>query len=136
MTTDTYRMLPGKTPAEKLGSLGFVPGKKIDLRELAAAVGTYGISVYLFFNEQLARNTSLELVIHQYRDVPAFERPYVRAEEFLRFVQENDPAFQQVMQADPVMVEIINVAEISANPAIPALVYITALMPYLDELGI
>ena len=65
---------------------------------------------------------------------PEFERPYVRVEEFLRFVQENDPTFHQVMQAHPITPEVITVAEIAANPAIPALVYITALMPYLDEL--
>jgi hypothetical protein len=135
MTTDAYRMLPGTTPAEKLRSLGLAQKKKADLRELAAAAHTYGIVVYLFFDEQIARTTSLELVIHQYRDVPAFERPYVRVEDFLRFVQENDPSFQQVMQANPIMPEIITVAEIAANPAIPALVYITALMPYGDELG-
>lgn len=135
MTTDAYRMLPGTSPAEKLGSLGLVRGKNVDLRELAAAAHTYGIAVYLFFEEQLARTTSLELVIHQYRDLPAFERPYVRVEDFLRFVQENDPAFEQVMQASPIMLEIITVAEIAANPEIPALVYITAMMPYVDELG-
>jgi len=134
MTTDAYRMLPGASPLEKLNSLGIAPGKKVDLRELAAAAGTYGIVVYLFFDEQLARTTSLELIIHQFRDVPEFERPYVRVEEFLRFVQENDPAFHQVMQAHPITPEVIIVAEIAANPAIPALVYITALMPYLDEL--
>jgi hypothetical protein len=136
MTTDAYRMLPGTTPAEKLGSLGFAPGNKTDIRELAAAAGTYGIAVYLFFDEQLARSTALELVIHKFRDVPEFERPYVRIGDFLRFVEENDPSFQQVMQAHPITIEVITVAEIAANPNVPALVYITALMPYLDELHV
>jgi hypothetical protein len=40
------------------------------------------------------------------------------------------------MQAHPIMIEILHVAEIAANPNIPALVYITALMPYLDELQV
>jgi hypothetical protein len=134
MTTDAYRTLPGTTPAEKLGALGFAPGKKVDIREIAAAATTYGIAVYLFFEEQLARSTALELVIHKFRDVPEFERPYVRIGDFLRFVQENDPSFEQVMQAHPIMIEIITVAEIAANPNVPALVYITGVMPYSDEL--
>jgi hypothetical protein len=133
MTTDAYRMLPGTTPAQKLGSLGFVPTKKVDIRELVAAAATYGVAVYLFFDEQLVRTTPLELVIYKFREVPGFERPYVRVEEFLRFIQENDPAFEEVMQAHPIMLEIVHVAEIAANPTIPALVYMTALMPYLDE---
>lgn len=136
MTTDAYRTLPGTTPAEKLGALGFSPGKKVDIRELAAAATTYGIAVYLFFEEQLARSTALELVIHKFRDVPEFERPYVRIGDFLRFVQENDPSFEQVMQAHPIMIEIITVAEIAANPNVPALVYITGVMPYSDELQV
>jgi hypothetical protein len=136
MTTDAYRTLLGTTPAEKLAPLGFAPGKKVDIRELAAAAGTYGIAVYLFFDEQLARSTALELVIHKFHDVPEFERPYVRIEDFLRFVHENDPAFQGVMQAHPIMIEILHVAEIAANPNVPALVYIIALMPYLDELQV
>jgi hypothetical protein len=134
MTTDAYRTLPGTTPAEKLGALGFAPGKKVDIREIAAAATTYGIAAYLFFEEQLARSTALELVIHKFRDVPEFERPYVRIGDFLRFVQENDPSFEQVMQAHPIMIEIITVAEIAANPNVPALVYITGVMPYSDEL--
>jgi hypothetical protein len=136
MTTDAYRTLPGTTPAEKLGALGFAPGKKVDIREIAAAATTYGIAVYLFFEEQLARSTALELVIHKFRDVPEFERPYVRIGDFLRFVQENDPSFEQVMQAHPIMIEIITVAEIAANPNVPALVYITGVMPYSDELQV
>jgi hypothetical protein len=136
MTTDAYRTLPGTTPAEKLGGLGFAPGKKVDIRKLAAAATTYGIAVYLFFEEQLARSTALELVIHKFRDVPEFERPYVRIGDFLRFVQENDPSFEQVMEAHPIMIEIITVAEIAANPNVPALVYITGVMPYSDELQV
>ncbi len=123
---------------KNLGLSDLLPGRRsisaVDIREIAAAATTYGIAVYLFFEEQLARSTALELVIHKFRDVPEFERPYVRIGDFLRFVQENDPSFEQVMQAHPIMIEIITVAEIAANPNVPALVYITGVMPYSDEL--
>lgn len=134
VTTDAYRALAGTTPAEKLAPLGIVTGHRVDIRNLAEAAGKYGIGAYLFFDKQLARTTSLELVIHQFRDVPEFERPYVRVEVFLRFVKENDPSFERVMQEHPVMVEIVKVAELSTDPAVPALVYVTGLMPYTDEL--
>jgi hypothetical protein len=37
MTTDAYRTLPGTAPAEKLGGLGFAPGRKVDIREIGRA---------------------------------------------------------------------------------------------------
>jgi hypothetical protein len=63
-------------------------------------------------------------------------RPYVRVENFLRFVQENDPSFALVMQQHPVMIRIVRVDQIAADPAVPPLVYVTGLMPYLDELNL
>jgi hypothetical protein len=136
MTTDAYTALAGTTPAEKLAPLGILAEATIDLRTLAAAAADYGIAGYLFFEEDLARNMPLELVISRYREVPDDMRPYVRVENFLRFVQENDPSFALVMQQHPVMIRIVRVDQIAADPAVPPLVYVTGLMPYLDELNL
>jgi hypothetical protein len=134
MTTDEYSPLAGTTPAEKIGLLGIGPGIGVDLRKLAAVSVKFGVAVYLFFEEDLARNIPLEQVIHRYRDVPDDMRPYVRIENFLRFIQENDPSFAQVMQEHPMIINVVRVDQIAADPAVPPLVYITGLMPDLEDL--
>jgi hypothetical protein len=136
MTTEAYTALPGSIPAEKLATLGIVTGSHIDLRTLAMVSTRYGIAVYLFFERELAQGVPLEMVISRYRDVPEDMRPYVRVESFLRFVQENDPSFEQVMDKHPVMVGITRVDQIAADPKAPPLVYVTALMPDLENLNL
>ncbi len=136
MTTDAFTSLNGTTPVEKLATLRIVPGASLDLRMLAAVAARYGVAIYLFFEEELARNVPLEQVISRYREVPDDMRPYVRIENFLRFVQENDPSFAEVMQQHPVLVTIVRVDQIAADPAVPPLIYVTGLMPHLDDLNL
>lgn len=136
MTTGDYTALPGETPEQKLNGIGIVPGATLDVRTLAAVSARYGVAVYLFFVRDLARRLPLEQVIHRYRDAPEDMRPYIRVEAFLRYVGENDPVFAGVMARDPVMVTIVAVGQIAADPAIPPLVYITGEMPYLEEMDL
>jgi hypothetical protein len=136
MTTDAYSALIGTTPAEKLASQDIIPGKSVNINDLASVALRFDIAVYLFFENDLVRNQPLEVVIHKYKDIPEFERPYVRVEAFLRFVKDNDPSFETVMRERPIMVEIVKIDEIDADPKIPPLVYVTALMPFSDELNL
>jgi hypothetical protein len=134
MTTGDYDALPGATPEEKMRSLGIVKGTSIDLRSLSSLSAQYGVATYLFFEPDLAENVPLEQVIHRYKDVPDDMRPYIHIEAFLRFIHENDPSFSAVMAKDPVMVRIVTISQIAAAPSVPPLVYITGLMPFLDEM--
>lgn len=136
MTTGSYDALPGKGPEEKMRTLGIAAGRSVDLQALSAVSSRYGVAVYLFFDEHLARTVPLEQVIHQYREVPEDMRPYIRVESFLQFVHENDPSFAQVMAKDPVMVRIVKAGQIAADPGVPPLVCVTGLMPFLDELDL
>ncbi len=136
MTTAAYEALTGTTPKVKLRPLGMIKGAKVDLAALAALPAKYGVAVYLFFEEEPARNVPLELVIRKYQNVSEDMRPYIRIEGFLQFIQENDPSFAQVMAKNPVMVTIVTVGQIAADPQAPPLVYITGLMPLLDELQV
>jgi len=134
MMTGDYAALSGKNPEEKMRPLGIVKGKSIDLRILSSISARYGVAIYLFFEPDLARNVPLELVIYQYKDVPEDMRPYIRVEAFLQFIYETDPTFSEVMEKDPVMVRIVTIGQIAVDPTDPPLVYVTGLMPYLDEM--
>jgi len=130
------KTLPGSTPEEKLGLLGLVPGKQIDVRSLGALANTYAIEVTLFFEEELARTRTLDSVIEEYRAVSEFERPYIGVGSFLTFTRENDPSFEQTMHEFPLMIEIVSAGERLAGPDKRPVLFATGLMPFLDELDV
>lgn len=130
------KTLTGSTPEEKLGSLGLVPGKQVDIRTLGAFANTYGIDIVLFFEEDLARTRTLESVREEYRSVSEYERPYIGVGSFLAFTRENDPSFEQTMQEFPLMVEIVSVGQCPSGPENRPVLFATGLMPFLDELDV
>lgn len=131
-----WSALPGSGPEEKLRVLGVAPDTMVDIRRLDEISRTYGVQVFLFFEEDLARNRSLESVIGEYSSVPVFERPYIAVPDFLRFTRENDPSFEQTLQDFPLMVEIVSSGFTMAGPEGSELPVVTGLMPFLDELDV
>jgi hypothetical protein len=135
-TMSAWEALHGKTPAEKLGPLGIMEGRNLDIRMLDEISRMYGIEVFLFFEEDLARTRKLESVIREFDVFPEYGRPYVSIGSFLRFTRENDPSFEQTMREFPLMIEIVTIGEMhSPEDGTPAR-YITGLMPFLDELDV
>jgi hypothetical protein len=125
-----WAVLPGATPEQKLAHIGLVPRATVDIRKLGTIADNYGVPIYLFFEENLARTRSLESVLAEFGPVPEYERPVILVSSFLRFTQENDPSFEQTMNEFPLMVEVI---AIGGNGDAP---YATCLMPFLDELDL
>src|SRR5512137_1568619 len=105
---NAWSALPGSTPAEKLQVLGVEKNTRMDIRRLDEISRRYGITVYLFFEEVLARNRPLETVIQEFGSVPVFERPFISVPDFLRFTKENDPSFEQTLREFPLRVEIVS----------------------------
>jgi len=131
-----WAALPGKTPEEKLGHLGLVQGASVDIRKIGRIADNYGLPIYLFFEEDLARSRELPAVLVEYADVPEYERPVILVESFLRFTQENDPSFEQTMEEFPLMVTIVKTgSDLTGHGPSPS-PYVTCLMPFLDELDL
>jgi len=135
-TVTAWELLPGKTQDEKLGSLGVTEGRMLDIRMLDEISRTYGIEVFLFFEEDLARSRKLESVLEEFEIFPEFGRPYIRIGSFLRFTRENDPSFEQTLRELPLMVEIVTIGETPQPGQGKTIHYITGLMPFLDELDV
>jgi hypothetical protein len=134
--TDASRnALRGTTLPEKLALIGVERGRMIDIRNLDAIGRDYGIGIYLFFEKKLATTRTLAEVQEEYRDVPEFERPFVRADSFLRFTRENDLSFSRTLNEFPLMVEIVTVGEPVSGTEKTA-PFVTGLMPFLDELDV
>ena len=135
-TLATWNALPGTTPLEKLASLGVERGRMVEIRHLAALGHDYGLTVYLFFERDLATGRTLAQVEAEFRGVPEFERPYIRVDRFLSFTRENDPSFSRTLDEFPMMIEIASVSE-EPDPATGRSVpVITGLMPFLDEFDV
>jgi hypothetical protein len=135
-TMAAWEALSGKTPAEKLGSLGIIRDRTLDIRMLDEISRTYGIEVFLFFEEDLARTRTLESVLEEFDIFPEYGRPYITIGNFLRFTRENDPSFEQTMREFPLMIEIVTIGEIQSPNFGTTIRYISGLMPFLDELDI
>jgi hypothetical protein len=133
---NAWSVLPGSTPAEKLQVLGVTKNARVDIRRLDEISRRYGVTIYLFFEEDLARNRSLESVLLEYDRVPVFERPYICVPDFLRFTKENDPSFEQTLQEFPLIVEIVSSGTLLATPDGNGVPVVTGLMPFLDELDV
>lgn len=133
---NAWSALPGSGPEDKLRVLGVTPDTMVDIRRLDEISRTYGVQVFLFFEEDLARNRSLGSVIGEYGSVPVFERPYITVPDFLRFTRENDPSFEQTLQDFPLMVEIVSSGGTMAGPDGSELPVVTGLMPFLDEMDV
>lgn len=131
-----WAAVPGKTPAEKFGNLGLIPGKTVDIRKCASIADNYGAEIWLFFEEDLARKKSLETALAEYDGVPEYERPVILVESFLKFTRENDPSFEQTMEEFPLMVEVVATGVRPGDSASGPEMYVTCLMPFLDELDL
>jgi hypothetical protein len=136
VSTAAPKTLAGQTPEEKLGSVGITCGAQMDVRKLGALANTYAIEVVLFFEEDLARNRTFASVQEEFGSFSEFERPYIDVNSFLRFTRENDPSFEATMDTFPLMIEIVTAGE---RPGVrdgkPSL-FVTGLMPFLDELDV
>ena len=131
-----WSALAGKTVAEKLRELGIESGKMVDIRSLSEISRSYGIAVWLFFEEDLARDRPLESVFEEFGSFPPFERPYISVADFIRFTRENDPSFEQTMREFPLMIEIVSLGETTPDKGGSIVPFITGLMPFLDELDV
>ena len=133
---NAWSALPGSTPAEKLQVLGVEKNIQVDIRRLEEISRRYGVTVYLFFEEDLARNRPLETVLREFGSAPVFERPYITVPDFLRFTRENDPSFEQTLQEFPLLVDIVSSGLTLTAPDGNDITVVTALMPFLDEMDV
>lgn len=129
-----WAAVPGTTHAEKLAHLGIVEKKLVDIRKLGTIADNYGLPIWLFFEEDLARTRPLASVLAEYAGVPEYERPVILVGSFLLFTQENDPSFGQTMEEFPLMVEIVSTGETVVDSRGTTEPHVTCLMPFLDEL--
>ncbi|MDD3070040.1 MAG: hypothetical protein PHX88_02445 [Methanoculleus horonobensis] len=116
-----------------LERLGIVAGAKIDIRDLDAMGRRHNFQVFLYFEEDLARDSTLQEDLQKYDSVPETERPFVDLNAFLRFAAEQDPLFTRQLDELPLIIEVAAYGEYRTEKGKPR-PYVKGLMPFLDEL--
>ncbi len=81
-TSAALAALRGDSIPEKMASIGVEKGRMLDIRHLDEICRDYGIEIYLFFEKALATTRPLAEVQEEYRNVPEFERPFVKIDRF------------------------------------------------------
>lgn len=109
------------------------PGEKVDILELEELGSRYSIDIYLYFEEDLARNSTLAKDMDTYAAVPDYERPFIPLGQFIAFASAQDPKFRDKLKELPLILEVIACGEMAISGKEHR--YITTLMPFLDDMA-
>ena len=96
---------PGE-PAE-LKAIGLKAGMRLGLDRLKNLQERCDVEVILYFDEDLARNSTLDADYTDFRIVPVQARPFMPLAVFLRVIAEQDPGFADRMRREPPAVEVL-----------------------------
>ena len=126
-------ILEGIAFPPELERLGTIPGAKIDIRDLDMMGERHNFHVFLYFEEDLARSSTLQKDLQEYSDVPDLERPFINLGAFLRFATEQDPLFTKRLDELPLVIEVVAYGELRTQEG-ELVPYVKGVMPFLDEL--
>lgn len=104
-----YREIPGNSVGEKCSALGIVPGGKVPINTLKEIQDYCKISVYLFFDERIARNSTMQNDIENYSVLPPKARPYLELHQFYMVIEEEG---LELLDGGVVSAEIVGVGEL------------------------
>ena len=96
---------PGRP--EELEPLGLAVGMRVPLGRLKELQEHHEFEAVLYFDEGLARTSTLGADAADFRIVPVQARPFMPLAVFLRVMAEHDPEFADRMREEPPEVEIL-----------------------------
>jgi hypothetical protein len=91
----------------KPGPVGLAAGMRLGLDRLKDLQEHRGFEVILYFDEDLARSSTLDADYADFQIVPVQARPFMPLAVFLRVITERDPEFAERMQSEPPTVEVL-----------------------------
>lgn len=134
MKKKNFDALPGETEEEKFGSISIKKGERLDILDLKRIHDQYGIEVVLYFEKDLAENSTYERDLVDFAGYAEDMRPFIGVEKFIRFGTENDPTFRGRLTEFPLMIKILSTGIIeSGNKKIR---FVKGLMPFLDDFDV
>ncbi|MDD1723533.1 MAG: hypothetical protein LUQ07_00220 [Methanospirillum sp.] len=118
-----------KTPLSYPGSAReLVPGMVADIRALEKIGSREAIDIVVYFEEDLAYNSTYADDIRKFGDDPEHERPFISLAVFLSFQRGMNPLFDEALVQIPLGITIIR------QETIGNVLKIIGLLPFLDEM--
>jgi hypothetical protein len=103
----------------------YIVGDFSDIRTLEKSTSEL---VILYFEPELARNSTYKKDLIAHRGIPAHMCPFIEISEFLDFQREMSPVFDDSLAAVPLMIEIVGIEEDEGRTIVKGL------LPFLDEI--
>mgnify|MGYP006980734802 FL=1 len=96
---------------EELGTVDLAAGMRLPLDRLKELQERHGFETILYFDEDLARNSTLDADYSDFRIVPMQARPFMPLTLFLKTAAEREE-FARQMQEEPPVVEVLEIGTI------------------------
>ena len=94
---------------EELKALGLAVGGRLGLDRLKDLQERLNVEIILYFDEDLARNSTPDADYEDFRIVPVQARPFMPFAIFLRTMAEHDPGFADRMRREPPTAEVLEI---------------------------
>lgn len=104
------------------------PGMKADIRALEQISLRERCEVIVYFEEDLARNSSYEKDLKEFSSFEVHGRPFIILESFLKFQREMNPIFNEALDQIPLGITIIRTEPTGEY------VRVIGLLPFLEEM--
>jgi len=116
-----------------------VPGEQIDLLLLREIRQRERINVYLYMDEEIAKNSNVTVDVEKYRMTDPDFRPVLEIEDWFKIMQKQMKQIEgpcanveRMLTEKPLSAEVLETGVI--RTAVGERPYIKALLPYLDEM--
>ncbi|CVK33009.1 MAG: hypothetical protein GX965_10195 [Methanoculleus bourgensis] len=106
MTEDVCSVSFSPGTPEEFESVGLAAGVRLPLDRLKELQERHGFEVILYFDEDLARNSTLDADYADFRIVPVQARPFMPLAVFLRVVAEQEEIARR-MREEPPVIEVL-----------------------------
>lgn len=101
-----YNRIDGTSVAEKCATLGLHPGGHINLSDLRRINKRFGIDIYIFFDERIARDSTMKEVLEDFFMLPLKARPYLEIKDFFRVIEEEELMLPEEGEVEAEIIEI------------------------------
>lgn len=103
--------LPGKDTTERFASLGIRKGGETDLLALREIARDHDVEVWIYFDEEVARTSTIEDDLAAFEMVPEPDRPFMELSHFFAFMERIEPGFAAAMETKPIVAEVVAVGD-------------------------
>ena len=118
----------GKKPAFPVLLSSLSTGMVADIRALEQMSVREPCEIIVYFEKDLAYNSTYEKDLREYGKFEEHERPFIPLPLFLEIQREMNPAFNDALSSIPLGVTIVRIEQAGDKPRI------IGLLPFLDEM--